>query len=99
MVEVKDNDVKIIVTQAIADALMVPIDQVVSGKRLISDLEAESIDIVDIRFRVEERIGFKIDQNLMIEALGDNLSEEEFNNRLTVKYIIQYVSTLVEQRN
>jgi len=80
------------VTRHIAEALLVPIQAVVPSARLLSDLSAESIDIVDIRFRIEDEWKIKIEQRKMIDSLGQNLTAEEFDARFTVGFIIEYVT-------
>ncbi len=81
-----------IIRQSIAEALLVPVQQVVPAARMISDLKAESIDIADVRFRIEDALGIRIDQRRMIEDLGSDLPAEEFDNRFTVQFIIDYTN-------
>lgn len=45
------------------DALSVDEDQVTPQSRLQADLDAESIDFLDIVFRLEREFGIKIDRN------------------------------------
>jgi len=87
--------VREVVTRHISEALLVPIPQITPAARLFSDLKAESIDIVDIRFRIEEEWKIKIDQQAMLESLGANLSAEQLDARFTVGFIIEYVTPLV----
>lgn len=51
------------VTTIVADALNVPVDRVTPSASLIDDLGAESIDFLDILFRVETAFGIKIHDN------------------------------------
>jgi len=53
------NDVKAILT----DSLSVDDDQVTPQSRLQADLNAESIDFLDIVFRLERKFALKIDRN------------------------------------
>jgi acyl carrier protein len=80
-----------IIVKNIAEALLTPLDRIIPSARLLTDLNAESIDIADIRFRLEHDLNLKIDQKGMIESLGTNLSAEEFNNRFTVQFIWEHV--------
>ncbi len=78
------------VRRCISEALLVPIDRIVPSARLVSDLGAESIDVADIRFRIEEGLNIRIDQRQMTEALGSNLTVEEFDKCFTVQSVIDY---------
>jgi len=51
------------VQEALVDALGVDDDEVTSEAKLVADLGAESIDFLDIVFRLEKAFGIKIDQN------------------------------------
>ena len=59
--------------------------------RIFSDLGAESLDVLDIRFRVEELFAFKITDGEVIASLGDNLTPEEIDTKFTVKSLLKYV--------
>jgi acyl carrier protein len=51
------------VRQQLLDALSVDEDEVTPQARLQADLNAESIDFLDIVFRLEREFGIKIDRN------------------------------------
>ncbi len=58
------------VQEVLVDALGVDDDEVTPDAKLVDDLGAESIDFLDIVFRLEKAFGIKIDQNeLFPEAL------------------------------
>jgi acyl carrier protein len=73
-------------------ALRVRPDEVIPNARIFSDLGAESIDILDIQFQIEHAFGFSLDQNELIERLGSRLSPSEIDERLTVRWCVDYVS-------
>lgn len=50
------------VTEVLEDALAVDRDEVKPGASLVRDLGAESIDFLDIVFKLEQAFGFKIQQ-------------------------------------
>lgn len=50
------------IQEILIDALAVDDDEVTSEATLIGDLGAESIDILDISFKLEQEFGFKIEQ-------------------------------------
>ena len=59
-----DSPVPVNVTDAVrrvvADVLMVPLDRVRTDSDLVADLGAESIDFLDLVFRLEDASGKKI---------------------------------------
>ncbi len=50
------------IQEILVDALAVDDDEVTDEATLIGDLGAESIDILDISFKLEQEFGFKIEQ-------------------------------------
>ncbi len=60
------------VTDVLVDALGVDEDEVSPTATLTSDLGAESIDFLDIVFRLEKTFGIKIDQG---ELFPDNVAQ------------------------
>jgi acyl carrier protein len=63
------------VTRIVAEALDVAIDRVVPHASLIDDLGAESIDFLDILFRVETAFGIQVRENEMWEGSVDRTSQ------------------------
>jgi acyl carrier protein len=66
------------VAEIIADALGCDEDEVQPDSSLINDLDAESIDFLDIVFRLEKEFGVKIPRGKAIEEARGELSEAEF---------------------
>jgi acyl carrier protein len=66
------------VAQAIADALGRDVSEVRLESRLIDDLNAESIDFLDIVFRLERAFGVKIPRGQIVENARGDLPEREF---------------------
>lgn len=73
------------VQQALVDALSVDPEDVTENATLTGDLQAESIDILDIVFRLEKAFGIKISQEEL--APRDVLSNPDFveNRKLNAK--------------
>lgn len=72
------------VQTTLVDALGVDEDDVTREATLFSDLGAESIDLLDIVFRLERNFGIKIPRG---ELFPENISDPEFteNGKLTPK--------------
>ena len=61
------------VREVLVDALAVDDDEVVPDASLTRDLGAESIDFLDIVFKLEQTFGFKIEQG---ELFPDNVAQD-----------------------
>ncbi len=61
----------------LVDALGVDDEEVTPTARLTTDLHAESIDFLDIVFRIEKAFGFKIGQG---ELFPDNINDPKYVN-------------------
>src|ERR1051326_3940767 len=66
------------VAETIADALACEKEKVKPNSSLIEDLGAESIDFLDIVFRLERAFKIKIPRGKIIEDARGELSEAEF---------------------
>ena len=67
------------VAEAMADALACDLDEVKLDASPINDLGAESIDFLDIVFRLERAFGVKLPRGKIIEDARGDLSESEFD--------------------
>jgi acyl carrier protein len=74
------------VREVLVDALGVDDDEVVGGASLMGDLGAESIDFLDIVFRLEKQFGIKIPREELfpVETIMNN-REFVSNGKLTEK--------------
>ena len=69
------------VAKTIADALGRDVDQVQLDVSLIDGLDAESIDFLDLVFRLERAFKLEIPRGKITENARGNLSEEEFQQK------------------
>jgi acyl carrier protein len=72
------NDYLAVVRSAIAAAVGVEEDEVQPEARIFGDLGAESIDLLDALFRIEQMAGVKIQASEIADLLQGGLSDEEF---------------------
>jgi acyl carrier protein len=98
------KEIKNPIITIIAKSLMIPEDNVHLHSKLLLELDAESIDILDIRFGVEQHFGIKfsneeIKTNLERIAAETKLSEDDIPNLFTVESICKYVVYKLEQKN
>ena len=69
------------VAQIVADALGCELDEVKPQASLIADLDAESIDFLDLVFRLEKGFGVKIPRGKIVEDARGPLPESQFENK------------------
>ena len=69
------------VAKTIADALGCDVDQVKLDVSLIEGLDAESIDFLDLVFRLERALKLKIPRGKIIEDARGDLPEAEFEQK------------------
>src|SRR6187455_2803432 len=67
------------VAETMADALGCDVEKVKLNASLIDDLGAESIDFLDIVFRLERTFKVKIPRGKIVEEARGDLSEAEFS--------------------
>ena len=66
------------VAQVVSDALGCDLEEVTPKSSLIEDLDAESIDFLDLVFRLEKGFGVKIPRGKIVEDARGPLPEAEF---------------------
>src|SRR5215475_1239396 len=86
------------VAQILVDALGCDIDRVKPHSSLIEDLDAESIDFLDLVFRLERAFKVKIPRGKIVEDARGALTEAEFEQKgvLTDKGLAQLKAFLSE---
>lgn len=63
---------------AFAEALGLELDEVSFDSRIISDLDAESLDFLDVAFRLERGFDIKIPRGGIEQAARDGVGEEAY---------------------
>jgi acyl carrier protein len=91
------------VAATIADALGCDADEVTPAASLIEDLNAESIDFLDIVFRLERAFKVKIPRGKIVENARGTLTEAEFEQNGIVtetglKQLREYLSEVPADR-
>jgi acyl carrier protein len=80
------------------DALRIEAVKITPDARVFVDLGAESLDLLDIRFRVDEAFGFKTKEEELIRSLGDGLGAAEIQEKLTVRSLVLYIKHCVYEK-
>ena len=99
--EITPDEIKAVypkVAETIADALGCEVDEVKADASLIDDLGAESIDFLDMVFRLERAFKVKIPRGKIVENARGDLPEAEFEQKgiVTEKGLAQLRTYLSE---
>jgi acyl carrier protein len=73
-------DVDSAVKEAVVEALALDDDEVTPNATLMDDLGAESIDLLDILFRIEKSTGVKIEASDLGDYIQGGIPDEEFSD-------------------
>ena len=73
-------DVDSAVKEAVVEALALDDDEVTPDATLMDDLGAESIDLLDILFRIEKSTGVKIEASDLGDYIQGGISDDEFSD-------------------
>ncbi|GAB4586313.1 acyl carrier protein [Nocardia sp. NPDC127526] len=66
------------VREIVAEAVALDVDEVGADATLFGEVGAESIDLLDILFRIERRLGVKITTNELSERIQGGIPDEQF---------------------
>ena len=69
------------VKDAVVGALGIDEDEVTPEAALLGDLGAESIDLLDILFRIERKVGVKIQASDLAAYVQGGIPDEEFSDQ------------------
>ena len=78
------------VREILERVLALDANQIHSQSTILIELDAESIDILDLRFRLEQTFGIKITDEQLRADYG-NLSNNQFIEAFTVGSLCEYV--------
>jgi acyl carrier protein len=81
------------------EALRIGPTKILPEARVFDNLGAESLDILDIRFRVDEAFGIKTTDEGLIQSLGDGLGAEEIQEKLTVRSLVLSIKNCLQEKS
>ena len=92
-------DVDAAVKEAVVEALALDDDEVTPESTLMDDLGAESIDLLDILFRIEKSTGVKIEASDLGDYMQGGIPDEEFSdeNEVITDKGAQHLKTVMPQ--
>ena len=74
----------------VAEVLMVPRDSVQADSALVADLGAESIDFLDLIFRIEETLGRKIPSERWDAFVTERLPGADLSSAITIAVVVEF---------
>jgi acyl carrier protein len=94
-------DVDSAVKEAVVEALALDDDEVTPDSTLMDDLGAESIDLLDILFRIEKSTGVKIEASDLGDYIQGGISDDEFSdeNEVITEKGAAHLATVMPQTN
>lgn len=81
------------------EALEVPLEEITPDAHIIDDLGAESIDLLDIRFRLEKSLQIRITNEELAEAFKRADGAEAFATEFTVGAMCAYLTARLTVAN
>lgn len=85
------DEIFIALKDMVIEALRIKPEDVKPESRFFIDLNAESIDILDIRFRIQQKYKFEIEHEDIIKYIGMDITAEQFKERFTVESLVIYI--------
>ncbi len=93
------DEVRSCVCEQLAVVLAVPRDSIRQGSRILIDLGAESLDLVDLSFRLEDALHIRLDPKELNEASDHGGAPEDFPEHFTVDALTGYLLVKLERAN
>lgn len=101
-IQINKEDIESRLISIISNSLRIDKENITPDSRIINDLNAESLDILDIRFSIEQEFGFKMGEHELFDAVVDGMSRTEFSEIFTVLNLTDFVEskfqTLIPQK-
>jgi acyl carrier protein len=94
-------DVDSAVKEAVVEALALDDDEVTPDSTLMDDLGAESIDLLDILFRIEKSTGVKIEASDLGDYMQGGIPDDEFSdeNEVITEKGAEHLQKVMPQTN
>jgi acyl carrier protein len=87
-----------LVTDLVATVLSLAPAEVKSDASFFDELGAESIDLLDLRFRIEDAVGVRFTNAELLECCGPRLAPGEFRAAFTVRVLTNFIAARLERQ-
>ena len=95
-----DSELTRRVTEAVHSAIQAALEvdpaEITAEATIMDDLDAESIDLLDLRFRLEKALDLRITNEDLVAAFSEADSDEAFRKAFTVGAMCAYLIKRLE---
>ena len=91
------GDVRACVCEQLAVVLSLPLESIQPESRIVLDLGAESLDLVDLTFRLEDALHIRLDARRLPDVLDSDEARGDFRERFTVEALSVYLQSQLDQ--
>ena len=92
-----EEDIFARLSKILQEALRVEPARITPESTVFDDLGAESLDLLDIRFRVDDAFGLKTKEGELIRSLGEGLSDRDIQEKLTVRSLVLCIKSCLQE--
>ena len=85
------------VREQLAIVLSLPLESIHPQSRIVLDLGAESHDLVDLTFRLEDTLHIRLDARRLPDVLDSDAARGDFRERFTVEALSVYLQSQIER--
>lgn len=89
--DIENNPKYDIIKAIIVEVLRIKPDRIKPDAKLFSDLGAESLDVLDLKFRLEKAFSLTIGDGEIIATIGEGKTAKEIDELFTVESIIVFI--------
>ena len=90
---VTDQELPEAIRRLIAEVLMVPLERVGPDSALATELGAESIDFLDLVFRLEEVLGRPVPFSLWQQYVNQRFGNQNLADAITTRVVVEFART------
>jgi acyl carrier protein len=96
---VTEEQIEVEVREAVCEALALEPEEVTLEATLTDELGAESIDLLDVLFRIERATGVKIEAAALADYIQGGISDDEFSDAedVVTPLAIAHLKTIMPQ--
>lgn len=98
MTQLVDRDILGEIASMVAEALQIDRTDLTPESRLILDLGAESIDFIDVQFRLEQKYDLVIEEGDIIAHIGAELTADDIAEQFTIQSIVDFIQFRLHAR-
>jgi len=79
----------------VAEVMMVPLEDVTADSALVADLGGESIDVLDLVFRIEEALGIEIPHRRWETYVRERFEGQDLARVITTSTMVEFAQSVI----